>query len=74
MQTNAEEKLGRRAYSIRQVAEMYEVSTRTIYKRIREGRINVIVGLGPWRISHEELNRISQQLLRNERDVQGGSR
>ena len=46
-------------YTVKQVAEILGYSTNSIYSFIKEGRINgVRVGMGRFRITEEELNRV----------------
>lgn len=58
----------RRGYSVREVAEMYNVSPSTIRKRIRDGTINIVTCIGPWRIPESALERLGMQKLRKDEE------
>jgi len=61
MTENSQEKLKsteRIALSVKEVAQMVGVPPSTIRSRIREGKILIVTGFGPWRISKAELDRI----------------
>lgn len=62
----------RLAYKLSEASTLLGVPVSTLRKRIREGRINVIIGIGPWLISQKEIDRILSQTLRNEQE--GGER
>lgn len=60
-----ENKPSRRAYKLVVASEILGVPVSTLRKRIREGRIEVVTGLGPWLITREEIDRILSDTLRS---------
>jgi len=53
-------------YTPKEISDKLKLNVRTVYKWIREGRVNAIKLGDVWRISESELNRI----LGGERDGQ----
>ncbi|MEN8775109.1 MAG: helix-turn-helix domain-containing protein [Akkermansiaceae bacterium] len=54
----------RLAYKLREASEILGVPVSTLRKRIKEGRIDVVTGLGPWLITKEEIDRVLSEALR----------
>lgn len=55
----------RLAFKLREASDILGVPVSTLRKRIREGRIEVVTGLGPWVITRAEIDRILGDTLRN---------